>query len=199
MSFIANATVFAAQLMGAEGHEIPYDDKGYTTEHPILPPYKEMVIGSLASIIVFVMIYKFAGPVIKKSFTDRTAGFQKRIDDSTQAKADAETEAANIRRAKGDIDEERARLYAEADAQAEALLADGRARLEVEIAELESRADADVNAAAGRGSDELRAEIARHAGVAVDRIVNGTLDDAAQQELIEGFISRVGARQGVAS
>lgn len=199
MSIIANAQILVGQLIGAEGHDIPFDDKGYTTENPILPPEWEMIIGSAASIIVFVMIYKFAGPTIKKSFADRTAGIQKRIDDSTQAKADAETEAANIRRAKGDIDEERARLYAEADAQAAALLADGRARLEVEIAELESRADADVSAAAGRGTDELRAEIARHAGVAVDRIVSGTLDDAAQQELIEGFISRVGARQGVAS
>jgi len=199
MSFVATATVLAGKLLGAEGHDAPFDDKGYTTENPILPPYKEMVIGSIASIIVFVLIYKFAGPIIKKSFTDRTAGIQKRIDDSAQAKADAETEAASIRRAKGDIDEERARLYADADAQAAALLADGRARLEVEVAELESRADADVSAAAGRGSDELRAEIARHAGVAVDRIVDNTLDDAAQQELIEGFISRVGARQGVAS
>ena len=203
MSLIANATVLAgqlaSQLVGAEGHDVPFDDKGYTTESPFLPPYWEMVIGSAASIIVFVMLYKFAGPIIKKSFADRTAGVQKRIDDSTQAKADAETEAASIRRAKGDIEEERSRLYAEADAQAAALLADGRTRLEIEIAELESRADADVSAAAGRGSDELRAEIARHAGVAVERIVDGTLDDAAQQELIEGFISRVGQSTGASA
>ncbi|MGB0112686.1 MAG: hypothetical protein WBP59_05660, partial [Ilumatobacteraceae bacterium] len=152
-----------------------------------------------ASIIVFVALYKYAGPIIKKSFADRTAGIQQKIDDSAKAKADAEAEAVRIREAKGDIDAERARLYAEADAQAEALLADGRVRLDAEMAELEARAEADVTAAAGRGTDELRAEIARHAGVAVDRIVDGTLDDAAQQELIEGFISRVGARQGVAS
>ena len=44
--------------------------------------------------------------------------------------ADAEAEAAQIRQAIGDIDAERARLLAEADVQAEALLDDGRARLE---------------------------------------------------------------------
>jgi F-type H+-transporting ATPase subunit b len=65
------------------------------------------------------------------------------------------------------------------------------------MAELEARAESDIAAAAGRGSDELRSEIARYSGEAVDRIVSDTLDAAAQQDLIEGFIARVGA--GVAS
>jgi F-type H+-transporting ATPase subunit b len=199
MSAIATVNVLLGQLVTAEGHDIPFDDKGYTTEHPILPPKWELIIGTAASLIVFAMLYKFAWPVIRQSFKDRTAKFQKQIDDSAAAKATAETEAARIRQAKGDIDAERERLYAEADAQAEALLADGRARLDAEIVDLEARADADVAAAAGRGTDELRAEIARHAGVAVDRIVAGTLDDSAQQELIEGFISRVGQSTGASA
>ncbi len=203
MSALATITVrlgeFGAGLIQAEGHDIPFDDKGYTTIDPILPPKWEMIIGSAASLIVFAMLYKFAWPIMRQSFKDRTARIQKELDDSAAAKAAAETEAQRIRQAKGDIDAERARLYAEADTQAEALIADGRVRLDAEVAELEARADADVSAAAGRGSDELRAEIARHAGVAVDRIVADTLDEAAQQELIEGFIQRVGARQGVAS
>ena len=160
-------------------------------------PWGEFIPAALASIIVFVLLYKFAGPIIKKSFADRTAGIQKQLDDSAAAKVAAEAEAGRIREAQGDIDAERARLYAEADAQAEALLADGRVRLDAEMAELEARAERDIAAAAGRSTDELRAEIARYSGDAVDRIVDETLDDAAQQDLIEGFIARVGA--GVAS
>lgn len=197
MSVLTSATVIAG-LIQADG-PLPFDDKGYTTENPILPPVWEMIIGSAASIIVFALLYKFGGPVVKKAMADRTAGIQTRIDDSAQAKADAENEAARIRQAKGNIDEERARLYAEADTHAEALLAEGRVRLDEEIAELEQRADADVDAAAGRSTDELRGEIARHAGTAVDRIVGDTLDDAAQQELIENFIARVGASTGASA
>jgi F-type H+-transporting ATPase subunit b len=173
--------------------EIPFDDKGYITVHPIFPPFWEMVIGSLASIIVFGALFKYAGPVVKKSFADRTARIQKSIDDAAASKAEAEAEAVRIRAALGDIDAERARLYAEADAQAEALLADGRARLDAEMAELEARAEADIASAAGRSGDELRGEITRYSAVAVDRIVRQTLDDATQQELIESFIARVGA------
>ena len=73
----------------------------------------------------------------------------------------AEAEAAQIRQAKGDIDAERARLLAEAEAQAAAVLADGRARLDDEVAELEAEPVADIAAAGSRVSDELRAEIAR--------------------------------------
>ncbi len=198
MSLFTAATLAAGRLFpGAE--EIPFDDKGYTTVDPIFAPVKELLPATLASIIVFSLLYWKAGPIIKKSFSDRTAGIQKQLDDAAAAKAAAVGEAARIRQAQGDIDAERARLYAEADAQAEALLADGRTRLAAEIAELEARADADIASAAGRGSDELRTEIAKHSSAAVDAIVRDTLDDAAQQELIENFIARVGASQGVTS
>lgn len=196
MSMYTAATLAAGRLLPS-AEEIPFDDKGYTTVDWLVPPLKELLPGSIASIIVFTLLYKFAGPIVKKSFADRTAGIQKQLDDSAGAKVAAESEALRIREAQGDIDTERTRLYAEADAQAEALLADGRVRLAAEMAELEARAESDITAAAGRSTDELRSEIARYSGDAVDRIVNDTLDDAAQQDLIEGFIARVGA--GVAS
>lgn len=192
MSLLATTSLLVARLLPAS-EEVPFDDQGYHTEHWLFAPAAETIIASTASIIVFGMIYKFAGPTIKKAFSDRTSGIQKELDDSTAAKAAAETEAVRIREAKGDIDAERSRLYAEADAQAEALLADGRERLDAEMAELEARADADIGAAADRSADELRSEIARYSSDAVERIAQDTLDDATQQDLIESFISRVGA------
>ena len=68
-------------------------------------------------------------------------------------------------------------MLAEADAQAEALLADGRARLAAEIAELEAKADADIAAGRERVTDELRAEIAALATVAAERVVERSLDE----------------------
>jgi F-type H+-transporting ATPase subunit b len=192
MSLLATTSLLVARVLPAS-EEVPFDDQGYHTEHWLFAPAAETIIASTASIIVFGMIYKFAGPTIKKAFSDRTSGIQKELDDSTAAKAAAETEAVRIREAKGDIDAERSRLYAEADAQAEALLADGRERLDTEMAELEARADADIGAAADRSADELRSEIARYSSDAVERIAQDTLDDATQQDLIESFISRVGA------
>lgn len=194
MSISANL-VTNLSLIAAEA--VPNDGVGSTSLNPILPPIGEMIIGSLASIIVFGLLFKFAGPTIKKSMSDRTARIQKELDDSAAAASAAEAEATRIRAAKGDIDAERSRLYADADVQAEALLTDGRVRIDAEMAEIEARAEAEMVAAAGRSGDELRAEIARYSSNAIDSVVNGTLDDAAQQDLIEGFISRVGAQSGI--
>lgn len=188
---------FTAQLVAignfvaAEDHHT--DDKGYTTHHWLLPENAEIIYGGLAALIIFYLLYRFGKKPVVEGMKGRTARIQQELDDSAQARADAEAEAAGIRQALGDIQAERQRLLAEADAQAEALLADGRARLETEVAELEAKADADIQASAGRTSDELRNEIARLASQAADRVVAESLDDATQQRLIEDFISRVGA------
>jgi F-type H+-transporting ATPase subunit b len=181
----------ASGLLGAES--VPNDGVGSTSLSPYFAPMKEVVIGGLATLIVFAMLYKFAWPAIAKGMQGRTARIQSDLDTSAAARTQAEADAAEIRTSLGDVDGERTRLFAEADAQAAALLEDGRLRLAKEIEELESKADTDIAAAAGRGADDLRADIARFASQAVESSVQASLDDATQQELIENFIARVGA------
>lgn len=177
-------------LIAAEGHDI---DPARSI-HWLWPADAELIYGSIASILIFGALYKFAGPAVKKAMAARTERIQAELDASATAKTEAEAEAAGIRRAAGDIDAERQRLFAEADQQAAALLAEGRTRLEQEIADLQTRAQADIAAGAGRANDELRAEISRLAAAATDRVLaGGVVDDATQQALIENFIARVGA------
>jgi F-type H+-transporting ATPase subunit b len=182
-----------------QAESVPNDGKGSTSLSPYFAPMKEVVIGGLATLIVFAMLYKFAWPAIAKGMSDRTARIQKDLDESAAARVKAEADAAQIRTNLGDVEGERTRLFAEADEQAAALLEGGRARLAVEIEELEARAEADVAAAAGRGADDLRADIARYSSQAIESAVTSSLDDAAHQELIESFIARVGVGRGVGS
>ena len=163
------------------------------THHWLLPETAEIVYGGLASVIVIGALVKFAGPSIKKSFNARTAKIQKELDDAAGAKVTAESDAKNIRAALGDIAGERARMLAEADTQATAVLNEGRVRITAEVAELEAKAEADLNSARGRSSDELRAEIAMLSSIATPAVVQATLNDQTKNELIESFISSVGA------
>jgi F-type H+-transporting ATPase subunit b len=156
------------------------------------PEGYELLFGIPASLLVFFLLWKFAGPTVKKAMAKRTATVQAELDSGEADRAEADAEAAQIRKAKGDIAGERARLLAEADLQAAALLEDGRARLAQELVELDVRADSEIAAAAGRSGDELRAEIARLSAAAVDYVVAGSLDAATHQELIENFIAGVG-------
>ena len=163
------------------------------THHWLLPETAEIVYGGLASVIVIGALVKFAGPSIKKSFNARTERIQKELDDAAGAKVTAESDAKNIRAALGDIAGERARMLTEADTQATAVLNEGRVRITAEVAELEAKAEADLNSARGRSSDELRAEIAMLSSIATPAVVQATLNDQTKNELIEAFISSVGA------
>ena len=174
--------------------DVTIDSEGHIVTHsPIWPEQAELIYGSIASLIIFFLLWKFAGPQIAKAMRTRTQKVQKELDDSAADRAAATAEAAQIRQAKGDIDGERARLLADADAQAEALLADGRARFEQEVAELDAKADADIAALATRSGDELRTDIAELASQATERLVVDELDDATAQALVEQFIQKVGA------
>ena len=198
MSLIANATVLAGRLLpGAEARSLRRQGLHDRAPDPSAT-WKEIIRLDRIDhrVRAALQVRRADRPQVFRRPHRRRAG---PLDDSAAAKVAADTEAARIREAQGDIEAERARLHAEAETQAAALLIDGRARLDVEMAELEARAETDIAAAAGRSSDELRAEIARHSSVAIDRIVDETLDDATHQALIEGFIQRVGASTGASA
>ena len=180
-----NVAAFVATAAGGQ-HDITQ------TPSKFWPEGYELLFGIPASVLVFFLLWKFAGPAVKKGMAARTAKIQAELDAGEAARVDADAEAAQIRMAKGDIAGERARLLAEADTQAAAVLDDGRARLTQELAELDTRAAADIVAAASRSGDELRAEIARLSSAAVDHVVTGSLDEATHQALIESFIAGVG-------
>ena len=163
------------------------------THHWLLPETAEIIYGGIASVLVIGALVKFAGPMLKKSLDARTERIQKELDASAQDLASAQSDAATIRTALGDIEAERSRMLVEAKAQAEAMLTDGRARLTAEIAEMEARAIVDLATVAARSGDELRAEIGRVSSVAVEAVLPSVLDDAAHQSLIENFIAKVGA------
>jgi hypothetical protein len=82
------------------------------------PEGYEMLFGIPASVLVFFLLWKFAGPTVKKGMAGRTAKIQGELDAGEAARVAADAEAAQIRQAKGDIAAERARLLADADAQA---------------------------------------------------------------------------------
>ncbi len=172
---------------GGEGHDLSQ------TPSKFWPEGYELLFGVPASLLVFWLLWKFAGPAVKKGMAARTAKIQGELDAGEAALAAAEIESAKIREAKGDIASERSRILADASAQAESMLAEGRARIADEIADVEAKALADIATAQSRVGDELRAEISRLSSAAVDQVVTGSLDAATHQELIENFIQRVGA------
>ena len=179
------STIALAGLLAAENPN--------QTHHPIFPEGPEMLWGTLSFLVVAFLLWKFAWPQIKQMMAARTARIQAQLDEAATAKTEADEAAVAIREAKGDIESERERMLAEADAQAARLLADGRVRLDQEVADLTAKADGEIGSVQGRLQGEVQAEVAEVASRATEHVVTEALDDELRQQLVEQFISRVGA------
>ena len=199
MSLFTAATLAAGRLLpGAE--EIPFDDKGYTTIDPIFPPLKELISGHAG------VDHRVHAPGLegrpdhrKKASRDRTERIQKQLDDAAAAKTAADAEAVRIREAQGDIDAERSRLSPRPTPRPQHC--SPTAGPVSPPRSPNSRPRRGRHRIGGRTGHRRAARRDRQALVGRgrrDRVVD-TLDDAAQQELIEGFIAQVGASTGASA
>src|SRR5579862_7020268 len=126
------------------------------SRNPILPSVPELVWGISAFAIVFLVMWKYAFPSVKKSMDARTERIRESLATAEQAKNDAQSVLDEYQRQLADARNEANRIIEEARQTAEALRRDLTARAEADAAEIRTRASADIEAAKNRAIEELR-------------------------------------------
>ena len=154
----------------------------------------EVIWGSIAFFIILGLLIKFAGPAIKNGLTSRTERLAKELDDAAAAKAEAQTKLADVQHRIADAGNERQRILDEAATTAASLKAQLQAKADADAAELVARATADVEASKGQALADLQADAAALALGAAEAVVNRNLDAATHTDLIERYITQVGAQ-----
>jgi len=145
----------------------------------------------------FIMAYiviKFGRKPFMDLLSNRLDRIRTELDDAAQQRLAAEAERDRIKAALADSDSEAARLIAEARSAADQLAVDTAARAEADVVQLRERAAADLVTTQGQAQADLGAELSRLSLGAAERVVESTLDDVAQQRLIDDYISQVGAQ-----
>jgi len=160
---------------------------------PIKPANNELIWGALSFVVLLGLMWKFAYPGIKKGMQDRSDRIRKSVEDADSAKAQAETELAQYRAQLADAKNESARIVEEARQQADALKREREAALQAELAAMRERAASDIEASKAQAVADLRAEVARLAIGAAEVVVQHSLDASTQTQLVENYISQVGA------
>lgn len=155
----------------------------------------EMVLGTIAFLIVVAVLVWKAGPAIKKANAARTERIASELSSGKQKVAEAEQAAAEIRAALADRDDKIAEINAEAAATADALRTELKAKAEADAADIRSRGLADVESTKRQALSDLSNEISRRSMTAAERLIGESLNDATQQDLIERYIADV-ARSG---
>ncbi len=174
-----NATL--TTVLGANGFWLPHD-------------FNEVIWGSMAFLIVAFLLWKFARKPAAEMLSNRIKNIESELDQAAQTRQAAEAERDRIKAALADSDSEAARIIAEARTSAEQLSADIEARTGTDIVAVRERAAADLVSARVQAESDLSGELSRLSLGAAERVVETSLDPAAQQRLIDSYINQVGTQ-----
>ena len=166
------------------------EGNGFWLPHDI----NEVIWGSLSFAIVAFLLWKFARKPAAQMLSNRISNIESELDQAAQTRQAAEAERDRIKAALADSDSEAARIIAEARTSADQLSVDIEARTGTDIAAVRERAAADLVSARTQAESDLSGELSRLSLGAAERVVETSLDPAAQQRLIDSYINQVGAQ-----
>lgn len=163
--------------------------------NPILPDLSELVWGAVSFTALFLLLRRFAYPQIKQMAENRAERIRSDLASAESTKADAEQVLAEYRAQLNDAKAEAGRIIEEARQAADAIKRDQEARLQSELADLRARAVADIDSAKAQAVSDLRGEVAQLAIGAAETVVQRSLDEATQTQLVEDYINQVAAQR----
>lgn len=153
----------------------------------------EVIWGTISFLLIVGLLYwKGRGPIIAM-WNGRIDRIRNEVTTAADARAAAEAKLAEVEANIANAESERQRIVAEARKDAETVKAQIIARAGTDAAELRTRGTADAESARAQATSDLQAEIGALALGAAEKVVANNLDAATQAELIENYITRVGA------
>jgi F-type H+-transporting ATPase subunit b len=161
--------------------------------NPILPPVSELAWGTAAFAVVFLGLWKFAIPALKKTMTARSAKIEGDLNAAAKAKSDAESEAATYRSKIGDANAERDRILDDARTEADKVRKDLIARAETDAADIRQKATDDSAAQGTRLKGELEGHVKRLSVDLAEKVVGANLNRDTNNALVDRYIAELGA------
>lgn len=157
----------------------------------VIPALPELVWGTVAFVLLMIVMFKFAFPNLNKMLEERQAQIQGQMreaertrEEAGQLRAQYQSQLADARNQANDIVED-------ARTQAERLRADILARAEEEAQQIVARAREDVHAERGRLVQDLRGQVAALSVELASKIVQKELDPAQHRALVDQYINEL--------
>ncbi len=165
---------------------------GSSSPNPLVPHWPELIIGSIAFLIVFALLAKVLMPRISQTLTQRTDAIEGGLKRAEDAQAEANRVLAQYRAQLADARHEAARIREQANEEAAQILARGRADGVAERERIIASASAQIEADRQQALTVLRAEVGSLAVELASRIVGESLaDEARQSRLVDRFLGEL--------
>jgi F-type H+-transporting ATPase subunit b len=199
MSDLSFLRILGAETTGATGAtgEHAETTEAHTEEHAEHNSFygnrDELIWGTAAFLILFVLFIWKGVPAVKKAAAARTQRIADEIAAGEANKAAAERELATLKASLGNAAVDAEAILAEARTRTETVKVDLLARVEADVEASKQRTRIEIEASRQQAFADLQAEVAAMTVTATNAVVNENLTDAVKSDLIEQFITQLGA------
>jgi len=165
-------------------------------EHPspILPAWNELIWGTIAFLILLLLMYRTVFPSVNKAFRDRRANIEGKLEQAERDRAEAEQLLEQYRRRLGDAEDETQRILEEARVNADRVRRDLLARAEADAGRELDRARQAIRAERDQAIRQLRNQVGALAVELATRVVGDSLDRDRQLRLVDQYIDELGSQ-----
>jgi F-type H+-transporting ATPase subunit b len=159
---------------------------------PLSPDPVELIIGSIAFLIVFGLLARVLFPRIQQTLQERTEKIEGGIEHAEELQREAERTLGQYRSQLAEARHEAARLREEAREEGARLIAEMREQGEAERRRLVEAAQAQIEADRAHAVQALRAEIGVLAVELASRVVGESLaEEARQRRIVDRFLAEL--------
>jgi F-type H+-transporting ATPase subunit b len=167
-------------------------DTADESNNPLLPNLAELVVGTLAFLIMFGFLAWKVFPRISATYAERADRIEGGIQRAERAQAEANAALEEYRQQLADARHEASQLREEARAQGQAIVDEMRARAQEEAERIVARGHEVVAAERQQAIVALRSEVGRLAVELAGRIVGESLEDEARQRrVVDRFLAEL--------
>jgi F-type H+-transporting ATPase subunit b len=158
--------------------------------NPLIPHWPELIIGTIAFLIVFILLARVLMPRISQTLAERSDAIEGGIKRAEIAQAEANEVREQYLAQLADARHEAARLREQAREEAAQLVAQGRSEGAAERERIIASAAAQVEADRQQALHALRAEVGSLAVELASKIVGESLaDEARQSRMVDRFLA----------
>jgi F-type H+-transporting ATPase subunit b len=160
--------------------------------NPLLPGWPELVIGTIAFVIVFALLGKVLLPRIQKTLAERSDAIEGGLHRADEAQAEAAKTLEQYRAQLAEARHEASRLRAEAQEQGAQIIAEMREQAQAEARRITDAAHAQLDADRQQALAALRAEVGAMSVELASKIVGESLTDEARQgRMVDRFLDEL--------
>jgi F-type H+-transporting ATPase subunit b len=160
--------------------------------NPLLPHMSELIVGSIAFLLLFLFLRAKVFPVFERTFAERRNAIEGGMERAKRAEAEAKEALEQYRAQLAEARHEAARLREDAREQGAAILAEMREQAQAESRRITDAAHQQIEADRQQAVNQLRVQVGALATDLASRIVGESLeDDARQRRVIDRFLDEL--------